>query len=374
MQFKDIVGHNDIKRHLISTVKQGNIPHARLISGITGIGKLSMAIAYAQYLNCTNRGETDSCGECPTCRQISSLMHPDVHYSYPIYKSAKLKKRISDDYIAQWRNMITNTSYPSLEGWLVEIKNENAQPRIYVDDSVEIIRKLSFKNFSAKYKMLIMWMPELMNTECANKLLKIIEEPYPQTVIILVSDHPERILPTILSRTQLLSMRPIAESEIISHLVSTYSVGDIQAREVARIANGSYRKALEFMQQSEENKLYFDLFVDMMRNSYARKIKEMQRWSDTVSKLGRESIKRFLQYCQRMLRENYIYNTQIGSINYQTEQEKSFSVRFAPFINEKNVIEIMEEFSRSERDIAMNGNARIVLFDLSIRLILLLKR
>lgn len=374
MQFKDIVGHNDIKRHLISTVKQGNIPHARLISGITGIGKLSMAIAYAQYLNCTNRGETDSCGECTTCRQISSLMHPDVHYSYPIYKSAKLKKRISDDYIAQWRNMITNTSYPSLEGWLVEIKNENAQPRIYVDDSVEIIRKLSFKNFSAKYKMLIMWMPELMNTECANKLLKIIEEPYPQTVIILVSDHPERILPTILSRTQLLSMRPIAESEIISHLVSTYSVGDIQAREVARIANGSYRKALEFMQQSEENKLYFDLFVDMMRNSYARKIKEMQRWSDTVSKLGRESIKRFLQYCQRMLRENYIYNTQIGSINYQTEQEKSFSVRFAPFINEKNVIEIMEEFSRSERDIAMNGNARIVLFDLSIRLILLLKR
>lgn len=373
MFFRDIVGQQEVKKHLIQSVKNGQIPHARLLCGPDGVGKLAMAIAYARYLNCTDRGDDDSCGVCPSCRHITSLMHPDLHFVFPVYKNEKLKKRVSDDYITEWREALSETHYLSLERWLSIIDAENAQPKIYTDESREIIRKLSFKSFESEYKVMIIWLPELMVEECANKLLKIIEEPYEKTVFLLVSNRPDRILPTIISRTQRLNLRNIPNEEVASELVKRFSADPADAANIARIANGSYRRALEVMQQTGENKLFFELFVNMMRNSYARKIKEMKQWSDEVSKLGREAEKRFLQYAQRMLRENYIYNTRVQSLTYMTSDEKNFSSRFAPFINEKNVIGIMEELGRAERDIIQNANAKIVFFDLSIKLILLLK-
>ncbi|MEG1643617.1 MAG: DNA polymerase III subunit, partial [Bacteroidales bacterium] len=279
MFFRDIIGQEEIKKHLIQSVKSGQIPHARLFYGPDGIGKLAMAVAYARYLNCTNRGEEESCGTCPSCKHITSLMHPDLNFVFPIYKSAKLKKRISDDYITEWRKALSETHYLSLEHWLSIIGAENAQPKIYTDESSEIIRKLSFKSFESEYKVMIIWHPELMVDECANKLLKIIEEPYNKTIFLLVSNRPDIILPTILSRTQRLNFRKIPNEEIATELVRHFSVEPSDAANVARISNGSYRKAMEIMQQTGENELFFELFTKMMRNSYARRIKEMKQWS-----------------------------------------------------------------------------------------------
>ena len=376
MFFRDIIGHEEIKTHLLKSVAVGKVPHAQLFCGPDGVGKFAMAIAYARYLNCTGRkpGDTDSCGNCPSCRQISSMMHPDIHYSFPIYKTSKPKRTISDDYIKEWRNMVTETKYISLEGWLEEIKAENAQPQIYVDESQEIIRKLSYKSFESEYKVMIIWLPELMNEGCANKLLKILEEPYEKTIFLLVSNRPDKLLATILSRTQPIYFKGLSH-ELISHtLQERFSVDAEAANSVTRLASGSYRRALELMKQTGENKQFFDYFVQLMRLAYARKIKEMKIWSEDVAKLGREAEKRFLQYCQRMLRENYIYNVHIPSIVYMTPEERNFSTRFAPFINEKNVIEIMEELGRAENDISRNGNGKIIFFDLSIKMILLIKR
>ena len=375
MFFKDIIGHEDIKQHLLKSVAEDKIPHAQLFCGPDGVGKFAMAIAYARYINCTGRaaGDTDACGNCPSCRQITSMMHPDVHYSFPIYKSSK-KGAVSDDYIKEWRQMVLESKYFSLEEWMENIKAENAQPKIYVDESQEIIRKLTYKSFQSEYKVMIIWLPELMNIDCANKLLKILEEPYDKTIFLLVSNRPDKMLATILSRTQPIHFKGLQQELISQTLQSRFMVDAEAANSVARLSSGSYRKALELMKQTGENKQFFDFFVQLMRLSYARKIKDMKVWSEEVSKLGREAEKRFLQYCQRMLRENYIYNAHIPSIVYMTPEERNFSTRFAPFINEKNVIEIMEELGRAENDIVRNCNPKIVFFDLSIKMILLIKR
>lgn len=374
MFFRDIIGHEEIKRQLVRTVKEGRVPQAWLFCGASGVGKLGMAIAYARYLNCTSRGEDDACGVCPSCRQMTNMMHPDVHYSYPVYKSDKRRSGCSDDYIAEWRDALSQTPYLSREKWTEAINSGNSQLYIYADEAGAIIRKLSYKNFESEYKILIMWSPESMRTECANSLLKLIEEPYDKTVFILVSDNPERVLPTILSRTRILPFKTVSDELLSARLQQRFSLEAEDAAEVARISNGSYRKAVEVMQQTEENEKFFNLFVSMMRNAYARRIKEMKAWSDEVGTLGREAEKRFLQYSQRMLRENYIYNTRVSALTYMTRRERDFSVRFSPFINEKNVIEIMEALSCAERDISQNANGKIVFFDLSIKMILLIKR
>ena len=354
MFFKDIIGHEEIKQHLLQSVAENKIPHAQLFCGPDGVGKFAMAIAYARYLNCTGRkpGDTDACGECPSCRQITSMMHPDIHYVFPIYKTSSPKRAISDDYIKEWRRMVSETKYISIEGWLEEIKAENSQPQIYVDESQQIIRKLSYKSFESEYKVMIIWLPELMNEQCANKLLKILEEPYEKTIFLLVSNRPDKLLTTILSRTQPIHFKGLPHNLISQTLQERFSVDAEAADAVTRLSSGSYRRALELMKQTGENKQFFDFFVQMMRLAYARKIKEMKIWSEEVAKLGREAEKRFLQYCQRMIRENYIYNTRIPSIIYLTPEERNFSTRFAPFINEKNVIQIMEELGRAESDIS----------------------
>lgn len=376
MFFKDIIGHEEIKQHLLQSVAENKIPHAQLFCGPDGVGKFAMAIAYARYLNCTGRkpGDTDACGECPSCRQITSMMHPDIHSVFPIYKTSSPKRAISDDYIKEWRRMVSETKYISIEGWLEEIKAENSQPQIYVDESQQIIRKLSYKSFESEYKVMIIWLPELMNEQCANKLLKILEEPYEKTIFLLVSNRPDKLLTTILSRTQPIHFKGLPHNLISQTLQERFSVDAEAADAVTRLSSGSYRRALELMKQTGENKQFFDFFVQMMRLAYARKIKEMKIWSEEVSKLGREAEKRFLQYCQRMIRENYIYNTRIPSIIYLTPEERNFSTRFAPFINEKNVIQIMEELGRAESDISRNASGAIVFFDLSIKMILLIKR
>lgn len=371
MFFKDIIGQKEAKQRLIREVKEGKIAHARLFCGPEGIGKLPLAIAYARYLSCSNPTETDACGTCPNCIKFNKLAHPDLHFVFPVIKK-KSKDAVSDDFISEWRELINQNPYFNLNMWLEEMGAENQQALIYVKESDEIIRKLSLKSSQGGYKIMIIWLPEKMNIECSNKLLKLLEEPPSQTVFLLVSEEPDTLLATIQSRTQRFNLYGIEEEDIVVRLQQQYGIQESDAISIAHRSEGNFLKALEEIHLNEENKIFFELFVNLMRLSYQRKIREMKQWSETLAAMGRERQKHFLTYCQRMIRENFIYNFHDPSLIYLNEEEKNFSSRFAPFVNEYNVINIMYELSEAQRHIEQNVNARMVFFDFSLKMIVLL--
>ena len=371
MFFKDVIGQEEAKQRLIREAKEGKIAHARLFCGPEGIGKLPLAIAFARYLSCNNPGENDACGVCPSCVKFNKLAHPDLHFVFPVIKK-KAKDTVSDDFILEWRELLSHTPYFNLNIWLEEMGAENQQAQIYVKESDEIIRKLSLKSSQGGYKIMIIWLPEKMNVECSNKLLKLLEEPPSQTIFLLISEEPDMLLTTIQSRTQRFTLYGIKEECIMERLQNQYGLQEKDANSIAHQSEGNFLKALESIHLSEENKLFFDLFVNLMRLSYQRKIREMKQWSETLAAMGREKQKHFLSYCQRLVRENFIYNFQNPSLIFMNEEEQNFSKRFAPYINEKNVMGIMDELSEAQRHIEQNVNARMVFFDFSLKMIVLL--
>ena len=371
MFFKDVIGQEEAKQRLIREAKEGKIAHARLFCGPEGIGKLPLAIAYARYLSCNNPGEKDACGICPSCVKFNKLAHPDLHFVFPVIKK-KSKDTVSDDFITEWRELLSQTPYFNLNIWLEEMGAENQQAQIYVKESDEIIRKLSLKSSQGGYKIMIIWLPEKMNVECSNKLLKLLEEPPSQTIFLLVSEEPDMLLTTIQSRTQRFALYGIEEKYITEKLQSQYGLQERDAISIGHRSEGNFLKALESIHLNEENKLFFDLFVSLMRLSYQRKIREMKQWSETLAAMGRERQKHFLSYCQRLVRENFMFNFQDPSLTFMNEEEQNFSKRFAPYINEKNVMGIMDELSEAQRHIEQNVNARMVFFDFSLKMIVLL--
>lgn len=374
MLFSDVIGQEVAKKRLIQEVSEGRISHALLMCGPEGIGKLPLAIAYARYINCSNRSETDSCGVCPSCVKINKLVHPDVHFVFPIVKSAKGKKELCDDYIADWRRFVIENPYFGFSHWLNEIEAENSQAIIYAKESDEILRKLSLKSSEGGYKFVILWLPEKMHPVCANKLLKLLEEPPAKTVFLLVSEAPDKILGTILSRAQRFNMKKIDKQSIADVLQQKFNIPPQESLSIAHLANGDYIKALETIHLNEEKQMFFDLFVNLMRLAYQRKIKEMKLWSEQVSGLGRERQKSFLEYCQRMIRENFIYNLNDANLTYMTLNEQNFATRFSPYINERNIMGMMDELSEAQKHIQQNVSAKMVFFDFSLKIIVLLKQ
>lgn len=371
--FKDVIGQQAAKERLIQEVQEGRVPHAQLFCGPAGAGKLPLALAYARYLCCAHPTGEDACGTCPSCVKWNKLVHPDVHFMFPIVRNAKAKKEVCDDYMSGWRHLLTTTPYFSLDDWLEEMGAENGQAIIYARESDEIARKLSLKSVEGGYKITLVWLPEKLHEVCANKLLKLLEEPPSLTVFLLVSEAPDQILSTILSRTQRFNVPRIAEEAIADALRTRYGVQPADSEAIAHMANGNFIKALQTISLDEENKLFFDLFVSLMRLSYARRIREMKQWSEQVAALGRERQKNLLDYCQRMLRENFIYNLHCPEMNYMTRPEENFATRFAPFINERNVVGIMNELSEAQLHIGQNVNPRMVFFDFALKMIVLLK-
>lgn len=373
MKFSDISGHDSVKTRLRAFVNKDRIPHALLLEGPTGIGKFAMARAFAQYIHCENRMNGDSCGYCPSCLQHQSFNHIDTHFVFPVVKKSKPKKSFSDDYIDEWREFINENPYMEFERWLVYLDNANSQPSIYVDESEELIRKLNFTSHTAKYKVVLVWLPERMNDECANKLLKLIEEPFEDTKFIFVSNNSREILPTIYSRTQRIEIKRLSDELIAKNLVEKYTIDYQNALAIAHIAEGNMIAAEKGLCLSKENQKFLDLFMQLMRLAYQRKVKELKDWSIDVHGLGREQSMRFLDYCQRLIRENFIYNLQVPQLNYLNKSEADFSANFARFITERNVMKLIEVLNRAQLDIAGNANAKIVLFDTTIKVILLLK-
>lgn len=371
MLFKDIIGQEEAKEQLIREAKEGKIAHARLFCGNEGVGKLPLAIAYAQYLSCKHPTDNDSCGVCPNCVKYNKLIHPDLHFVFPVIKK-KNKDTISDDYLQEWREILNSSPYFNLNMWLKEMGAENQQAQIYVKESDEIIRKLNLKSSQGGYKVMIMWLPEKMNVECSNKLLKLLEEPPTQTIFILISEEPDMLLPTIQSRVQRFNIHAIDKEKIAETLCLNYGLEPNDAKNIAHRCQGNFLKALETIHLNEDNQFYFEEFVSLMRLAYQRKIREIKQWSDNIAAIGRERQKNFLAYIQRMLRESFIYNFHTPDISYLSGEEQKFSSRFSPFINEGNVISIMEELSIAEQHIGQNVNAKMVFFDLALKMIVLL--
>lgn len=374
MYFKDIIGQEDIKKRLIHSAETGVVPHAQLFTEQGGAGAFPLALAYARYLNCTDRTERDSCGHCPSCLKYNELAHPDLHFVFPIVAKKEKKKEVCDDYLTEWRSFLKDRPYFDLDAWLDYIDAGNSQALIYSKESDEIIRKLSLKIYEATYRILLVWLPEKLHPTCANKLLKIIEEPPQNTVILMVSEQPDLVLGTILSRAQRINVRGIQAGDMAAAMAARFHLTAEDAKHVAHLANGNYLKAIEAISVGEENRFYLEQFKGMMRNSWARNVRGMKEMADILASIGRERQKNFLAYCQHLIRENFIYRFQSPELNYMNIEESSFAVKFSPFINERNVIDIMDELAKAEIHVAQNVNAKMVFFDLALRLTVLIKK
>jgi DNA polymerase-3 subunit delta' len=374
MFFKDIIGQTAIKHRLMQSIKEGFIPHARLISGREGTGALPLALAYARYLNCTNRQEEDACGMCSSCLKFNKYAHPDLHFVFPIINKKGSKDAFCDDFLPEWRKFIVETPYANLTNWLEKIAAENAQGLIYARESNEIMRKLNLKAYESDYKTLIIWLPEKMHETAANKLLKLLEEPPEKTIFLLVSEEPETVITTIRSRTQMLTVPPIADEDLAQALLEKQNMEQEAIDFVVHLAKGSYEKAIKIINSTKENEEYLGLFTTIMRNSWKRDILNMKAKADQFASMGRDRQKGFFAYAQRMIRENFLYRLHVPELNYMNREEMEFSANFHPYVSENNIIDFMEELAVAERHIESNVNPRMIFFDLSMKIAVLLKQ
>lgn len=371
MKFADIIGQENIRQRLREEVQTGRLSHARLFVGKEGTGKLPLALAQAQYVNCKNRTAEDSCGVCASCLKYEKLAHPDLHFVYPIVRPAGKTSAVCDDFITQWRSFVLDNPYVSLARWYEHIGVENKQGVIYAEESNEIIRKLSLKNYEATYKVVVIWLPEKMHLSCANKLLKILEEPPTRTLFYLLAEREDEILPTIYSRTQLLRVDAIKDIDLLEGMGRKYS--QEQLRKIVPLANGSVTEMERLINDHENIVLFLDCFKELMRFSYTRGILELCQWAEKMAGMGREKQKQFLDYCSRLLRENFMFNTHDEVLYKLTTDEKSFSQKFAPFISYKNITQLYTYFLEAYEDIARNGNAAIIFMDLSVQVTRVIK-
>ncbi len=375
MLFSEIPFHEEIKSRLRAMADNDKLPHALLLDGPAGSAKFALARAFAQYIHCQNpTPEGDSCGRCPSCKQHAQFNHIDTIFSFPVVKRGSGKATISDDYIQEFRELMTDSPFMDFEEWISKQENQNAQPQIYVDEAAELVRKLSYTAHHARYKIVLMWLPERLKVEAANKLLKLIEEPFSDTIFILTTDNSRLILPTIYSRCQSIVVKRYTNEEVAQYLRQTYSLNDEDSAQIARLAEGNLNQALRLISVNQEKDKYLDLFKELMRKAYQRDVAGLKKWASDVADLKREREMKFLDYCAHMLRENFILNIRTPQLNKLTTSEAQFSVNFSPFINERNVLKLFNCINDAKVDIAANANPKLVNFDLAIKTILLLKQ
>lgn len=372
--YADVIGQHEVKEHVLRMVHEGRVPHALMFSGCEGAGAMPMALALARHLLCEHPTSEGPCQTCAGCRMTAGWAHPDLHFSFPVYKAKSTDRPTSVDYLPQWREQLQESIYFDTEMWLSDIKAENQQITHYVQESDRLQECLALKPSQGGRRVVLQWLPERMDAAPANKLLKLIEEPPAHTHFILVSLQPELVLGTIQSRVQRISLPPLAEQDIAQALMQREGVAPMLAQEVAHMAQGNYTEALKQVHAKGENREFNTFFVNLMRLCYARKVKELRLWAQSAAELGRERQKRMLVHFQHLLRENFIYNFRTPELSYETREEKDFSERFAPFINERNIIGIMDEMSQAQRDIAQNVNPRMVFFDFALKMIILIRQ
>lgn len=375
MNFSEVIGQDDVKNRLLTLIESGKMPHSLLLYGAPGCGKMALALALASHL----LGENDA--NNPKAASVKVMLdrweHPDLHFSYPVIRPTGTTadhKMISDDFAKEWHVLLKKGPYFDMDAWLEQMNAANQQAIIFASESDNLTRKLNLKSSLGGYKVSIIWLPERMNVECANKLLKLLEEPPHQTIFIMVSEAPERLLETVRSRTQMIQVKRIDTAVVERALVEKRGLDGDTARRVAQIANGSWLDAIRMLNADSEAKQFFNDFVGVMRASYRRDIREMKAWSERVATYGREKQKRMLLYFHRMFRENFMYNFKQDSLIHFTQDEEQFAQKFAPFINERNIVELYELVELNIRDLSQNANPKIVFFDFTLRVTMLLVR
>ena len=380
MVFEQVIGQQEAQQRLMQMADECRLPHAIMLCGPQGCGKLALAVGFAQYLLSLNDQQPalDMWGE-PAPRQLSPMLqkleHPDLHFTYPTIKLPSMNtdhKPVSDDFAAEWHELVMNSLYFTMNEWLEQMGGENQQAIITAGESDDLIRKLSLKSSQGGYKVSVVWLPERMNIECANKILKLLEEPPSQTIFLMVSEEPDRLLETIRSRVQRIDIKKITDADIQQALIDKRGLAEDQARRITRMANGNWLKALEMLGTDSENELFLDMFQTLMRLAYQRKVKDLKAWSERMALMGREKQKRFLEYFLRLIRENFMYNFHREELCYMTQREEDFAKNFARFINEGNILPITDLANLAIRDIGQNANGKIVFYDFALQMIVLL--
>ncbi|MCE3259198.1 MAG: putative polymerase delta subunit [Bacteroidetes bacterium] len=365
MLYNSIVGQQEAKGRLLKMVNENRVPHALLFSGKEGSGNLAAALAFAQHLYCTQKTDNGACGTCISCNKVAKLIHPDLHFVFPIAKSKDVKS--SNDLLKEFREAFLAKPYLSLNDWFNELDAENKQPIIPVEESSDILRKLSYTSYEGSYKIMIIWQPEKMNAEAANKLLKILEEPPDQTIFVLVNTNPEQLLATILSRVQQIPFYSCSEKEIIDALIANYKVNEEVAKQTAILANGNYGEALEILNHADENVSFLNNFQAFMRLALKFDCAKAMQWIDENAASGRERQKQFFQYGLEVFRDSLMYNFGDKNLVRLSGQEKAFLEKFAPFVNRKNYERLVEEFNSNYYYIERNANPKILFMDLILK-------
>ncbi|MCQ2322207.1 MAG: DNA polymerase III subunit delta' [Bacteroidales bacterium] len=376
MLFSEVIGHEELKKRLIQSVRESRVSHAQLFLGPEGSGKLPLALAYAQYINCTNRSETDSCGVCPSCRKFMSLTHPDLHFVFPTATNKGVKQNPESDlFISEWREYLADCQcYADLSDWFNKLDIENKQGVINVRDAVTILRKLSFKAYESEYKIAIIWMADKLNVQCANKLLKLIEEPPAKTLFILIAENQEELLTTIRSRCMLVKVPKITMPEVQDALVQKFACSAQEAYDAAALADGNWLMAQHFVKDKEDEKLYAGIFQKWMRYCFKGAVPELiDLVANDIKPLGREKQKEFLEYGLNIFHNSLLFNNSMSDYVLLPTDEKNFTQNFAPFINIRNVGQICSLFEESINQIERNGNASIIFTDNSFKITKLLR-
>ena len=383
MKFSEVIGQEEVWARLMDMTEKGHIPHALLFCGPKGCGKMAVALSFASFL----MGERDEANLEPGMsltneqRRASAMLrkweHPDLHFTFPTIKSAKMSSDhnpTSDDYAKEWRELLTKGPYFQINDWLAMMGDSNKQAIITGEESDRLAHKLNFKSTLGGYKISIIWLPERMNLTSANKILKLLEEPPAKTIFIMVSEEPEQIIETIRSRTQRIDFKKIEDGKLEVALIKRRGLEQETAHRIARIAHGNWNAALEELDAGNENRQHLDMFIMLMRLAYMRNIHDLKKWSEVVATFGREKQKRMLDYFCHMLRESFMYNFRQQDLTYMTQDEENFAKNFARFINEANIVDIFNLFDECKRFIGQNANAKIVFFDMALKIIVLLIR
>lgn len=372
MEFSEVIGQEETKQRLMRLVQEERVPHALLFCGPVGSGKMALAMAFASYLLTSSSANEES-----SKAMLRKWEHPDLHFTYPTIKLAGMSAEhqpVSSDFAKEWRQLLQQGAYFTAKQWMEEMGATTQQAIITGAESDEIARKLALKSSQGGYKVSIIWLPERMNLTSANKLLKLLEEPTKGTIFLMVSEEPEKLLETIISRTQRIDVKLILNDAIEGALIAQRGIEPETAHRIARLAHGSWQTALESLNSENESRELLAMFQKLMRLCYMRDVKGLKMWSEVVATFGREKQRRMLVYFQKQVRENFMFNFQNPDLVYMSLEEENFAKAFSRYINEANVIEINELFGLCHRDIGQNANAKVVFYDMALKMIVLLLR
>lgn len=374
MDFSEVIGQKHLKAHLLKTIENGRIPHSQLFVGAAGSGILPMAIAYAQEVLCSSH-DKESPSFLACANKVKKLAHPDLHFIYPVNTNDVVKKNaVSSDFTGEWRKFVLNNPYASLFDWLQSIGIENKQGNINVKEAQDLLKSLALKSYEGGYKVMIIWMADKMNTECSNKILKIVEEPPKNTLLLLLTEAEENIISTIRSRCQSLDFALLSEQDITSKLIKTHAVSESNAKKISRQAAGDLNKALHILHNDSDDITFETWFISWVRTAFKAKgnkgaINDLLHWSETIASKGRETQKKFISYCIELFRQALLKNYKADSLLFFESSDAKFSIeKFAPFIHQNNIFEITSALEDAAYHIERNGNPKIIFTDLSIKL------